>query len=83
MHAMKTQLAKWGNSVAVRIPKAVAEAAKLRPGDQLEMAVEDSGTLRIRKKKGKQKLSQLIRGINAGNLHAESDWGSSVGKELW
>jgi antitoxin component of MazEF toxin-antitoxin module len=47
------------------------------------MAVEDSGTLRIRKKKGKQKLSQLIRGINAGNLHAESDWGSSVGKELW
>jgi len=80
---VKTQLAKWGNSMAVRIPKAVAEAARLRPGDQLEMAVEDSGTLRIRKKKGRQKLGQLIRGINSANLHGESDWGAPVGKELW
>lgn len=80
---MKTQLAKWGNSMAVRIPKAIAEAARLRLGDQLEMAVEDSGTLRIRKKKGKQKLSQLIRGINAANLHGETDWGAPAGKELW
>jgi len=49
--AVKTQLAKWGNSMAVRIPKAMAEAARLRPGDHLEMAVEDSEALRIRKKK--------------------------------
>ncbi len=80
---MKTQLAKWGNSMAVRIPKAIAEAARLRPGDHLEMAVEDSGTLRIRKKKGKQKLSQLVRGITPENLHGESDWGAPAGKELW
>jgi antitoxin MazE len=80
---MKTQLARWGNSMAVRIPKAVAEAARLRPGDQLEMAVEDSGTLRIRKKKGKQKLSDLVRAITPENLHAESDWGAPAGKELW
>ena len=39
--AVKTQLAKWGNSLAVRIPKAVAEAAKLRPGDQLDVSLED------------------------------------------
>jgi antitoxin MazE len=81
--AVKTQLAKWGNSMAVRIPKGVAEAARLRPGDQVEMAVDDSGTLRIRKKKGKQRLSQLIRRINSTNLHGESDWGAPVGKELW
>ncbi len=80
---MKTQLSKWGNSMAVRIPKAVAEAARLRPGDQLEMAVEDSGTLRIRKKQGKPKLSQLVRGITPANLHGESDWGAPAGKELW
>jgi antitoxin component of MazEF toxin-antitoxin module len=40
---MKTKLEKWGNSMAVRIPKATAEAARLRHGDHLEMAVEDSG----------------------------------------
>jgi antitoxin MazE len=80
---MKTQLAKWGNSMAVRIPKAIAEAARLRPGDHLEMAVEDSGTLRIRKKKGEPKLRQLVRAITPENQHAESDWGAPVGKELW
>jgi len=69
--------------MAVRIPKAMAEAARLRPGDHLEMAVEDSGALRIRKKKGKQKLSQLVRGITPENLHRESDWGGPAGKELW
>ncbi len=80
---MKTQLARWGNSVAVRIPKAVAEAAKLRPGDQLDVSVEDPGILRIRKKKGKQKLSQLVRGITPANLHGETDWGKPAENELW
>jgi antitoxin MazE len=80
---VKTQLAKWGNSMAVRIPKAIVEAAGLRPGDHLEMAVEGSGTLRIRKKKAKQKVSQLVRRITPDNLHHETDWGAPAGKELW
>ncbi len=80
---VKTQLAKWGNSMAVRIPKAIAEAARLRPGDPLEMAVEESGTVRIRKKKGKQKLSQLVAAITPANLHSETDWVAPAGKELW
>jgi antitoxin MazE len=82
-HAMKTRIARWGNSIAVRIPKAVAEAAKFRPGDRLEMAVESSGTVRMRKRKGKQNLDDLIRGITAANLHTETDWGGPEGKELW
>jgi antitoxin MazE len=80
---MKTQVARWGNSMAVRIPKAVAEAAKLRPGDHLELAVEGSGVVRIRKKKGTSKLRDLIREITAANLHAEIDWGAPEGKEPW
>ncbi len=79
---MKTQLAKWGNSVAVRIPKAIADAAKLRVGDYLEMTVEDSGTLRIRKLKGEPKLSQLLRAITPENVRGERDWGAPEGKEL-
>lgn len=80
---MKTQIAKWGNSMAVRIPKSVAEAAKLRPGDHLEMAAEGAGVVRMRKRKGKQNLKDLIRGITAANLHTETDWGGLQGKELW
>ena len=80
---MKTQVAKWGNSMAVRIPKNVAEAAKLRPGDNLELSVEGSGTVKIRKKKGTSKLRDLLREITTANLHTETDWGAPEGKELW
>ena len=62
--------------MAVRIPKNVAEAAKLRPGDHLELSVEGSGTVRIRKKKGTSKLRDLVREITAANLHTETDWGA-------
>jgi len=80
---VKTQVARWGNSMAVRIPKTVAEGAKLRPGDNLELSVEGSGTVMIRKKKEASKLRDLIREITAANLHTETDWGAPVGKELW
>ena len=80
---MKTQVAKWGNSMAVRIPKAVAVAAKLRPGDRLEMAVESSGTVKIRKPKHEPTLEELVQGITPENRHGEIDWGKPVGNEVW
>jgi antitoxin MazE len=79
----KTQLARWGNSMAVRIPKPVADAAKLRTGDDLELAVDGPGDLRIRKSKKKLTLEELVRSISAENIHSETDWGEPVGSELW
>jgi antitoxin MazE len=80
---MKTQLAKWGNSLAVRIPKPVALAAQLKTGDDLEVDVEGPGRVRIRKPKRKPTLEELISGITSENQHSETDWGEPVGKELW
>jgi antitoxin MazE len=79
----KTQLARWGNSMAVRIPKPVADAAKLRTGDDLEWAVDGPGAVRIRKSKKKLTLEELVQGISAENIHSETDWGEPVGSELW
>ena len=62
--------------MAVRIPKNVAEAAKLHPGDNLELSVEGSGTVRIRKKKGTSKLRDLIRGKHCG----KSPHGNGLGR---
>src|SRR2546421_7644195 len=62
--------------MAVRIPKNVAEAAKLHPGDNLELSVEGSGTVRIRKKKGTSKLRDLIRGNHCG----KSPHGNGLGR---
>ena len=80
---MKTQLAKWGNSLAVRIPKPVALAAKLKTGDDLEVDVDGPGRVRIRKRKQKPTLEQLVSRITPENRHSETDWGDPVGKELW
>jgi antitoxin MazE len=80
---MKAQLRKWGNSLAVRIPKPVAEAAKLRQGDRLEFRVTGPGAVQIRTAKTKPTLAQLIHGITPENRHGEMDWGKPVGKELW
>ncbi len=80
---MKTQLRKWGNSLAVRIPKTVAEAAKLRRGDRLEFVVPRPGSVEIRSVKQRPSLAQLVKGITPENRHGETDWGFPRGKEVW
>jgi antitoxin MazE len=80
---MKTQLAKWGNSLAVRIPKPVADAARLRSGDDLHLDVEGPGAVRIRKAKREPTLAELVLRITPENRHSETDWGEPAGKEQW
>jgi antitoxin MazE len=79
---VKTQLAKWGNSLAVRIPKAAAEAAKFKAGDNLDLDV-DSDSVTIRKEKRRPTIEELARGITTQNRHGETDWGERVGSEEW
>jgi antitoxin MazE len=80
---MKTQISKWGNSLAVRIPKAAAEAANLQAGDSLDLAVEASGAVTMRKEKRKPSLKDLVGAITKQNRHGETDWGNQVGREEW
>jgi antitoxin MazE len=80
---MKTQLRKWGNSLAIRVPKPVAAAAELKQGDRLEFHVTGPGAIHIRAEKAKPTLSQLVREITDENRHAEADWGKPTENELW
>jgi antitoxin MazE len=80
---MKTQLAKWGNSLAIRIPKEVAAAARMQEGDGIELKTAGPGAIRIRAVKKKPTLAQFVRGITPRNRHTESDWGKPAGNELW
>ena len=79
---MKTQIAKWGNSLAIRIPKPVASAAKLKAGDDLDLEVEGPGAIKLQKPDKRVTLKELVEGINAENVHGESDWGEPRGNEL-
>jgi antitoxin MazE len=79
----KTQLAKWGNSLAVRIPKSVVGTARLQEGDEVTLAVGKGGAIVMRPARRKYRLDELVSKITAKNRHDETDWGPQVGKEAW
>ncbi len=53
------QVAKWGNSLAIRLPKAVVDALKLREGDDIEVVV--AGTRRFEIARDEQREAALAR----------------------
>jgi antitoxin MazE len=57
--AMK--VAKWGNSLAIRLPAAVVEALNLKDGDDLEIRVADARTLDVGRKPGREELLKRLR----------------------
>jgi len=78
---MKTQMVKWGNSLAVRIPKHVVAEAKLREGDSLEIEAAE-GRVELRRATKVPTLTQLISKITPENRYAEVSVGAEVGKEV-
>ncbi len=77
---MKAQMVKWGNSLAVRIPKPVAEAARLKEGDLLELeALEDH--IELHKISRVPSLAKLVAEITPENRYQEISSGAETGKE--
>ncbi len=79
---MKAQMVKWGNSLAVRIPKPVAEKARLKEGDSLEIEAASEGHVELRRATRIPTLAQLISQITPENRYAEISTGAEVGKEV-
>jgi antitoxin MazE len=79
---MTTQLARWGNSLGLRIPKGLADRAQLVEGDAVQLAVED-GAIIVRAARPQYRLDDLIKGITSKNRHKGTDWGRPVGREAW
>lgn len=74
---------KWGNSLAVRIPTAVAQDLGLSENSSIQI-VSDGVVATIQPKKRKKvSLNELVAAITTDNLHKEVDWGKPVGKEIW
>ncbi len=80
---MNTQIAKWGHSLAVRIPRTVADKARLKEGDSLELSVASDGAVVLRPARRKYSLDELVAAITPKNRHEETDWGNPVDKEVW
>ena len=80
---MQTRIQKWGNSLALRIPKAVAEQVGVVQGRVVELDVED-GALHIRPATPRViVLDDLLARVTDANRHGETDTGGAVGLEAW
>lgn len=64
------QVAKWGNSLAVRLPAAVVEALELKEGDEIEIHVADARRFEVARKPGKAELLERLRAFR-GRLPAD------------
>ena len=80
---MHVRVQKWGNSLAVRIPKPLAEDAEVKEGTVLNLAVSEGTVVATPVQQRKWSLKQLLARVSKKNLHAEVDFGPSVGREIW
>jgi antitoxin MazE len=79
---MQTQVGKWGNSLAVRLPAAYAKDLDLKEGTDLDVSLVEGGLL-LRPRKSEYTLEELVAKITPENRHGETDWGEAVGRESW
>ena len=78
---MRTRVQRWGNSLALRIPKAFAESLGLADDAAVDLTV--SKTRLVVEPARSPKLADLLAAITDENLHGAEDWGPPVGREVW
>ncbi len=78
---MTATIQKWGNSLALRLPKALANEAHIAEGTRVELVRTKEGVLLKARRKPRYRLSELLAGVTRKNVHPETNWGHSVGRE--
>lgn len=80
---MITTIRKWGNSLGVRIPKAIAHDAHVEEGMAVDI-IQSEGRLILNPVTSKDyRLSDLLKKVTKKNLHTEVDMGAAQGSEVW
>ncbi|MEG3974604.1 AbrB/MazE/SpoVT family DNA-binding domain-containing protein [Microcoleus sp. herbarium8] len=80
---MVATIAKWGNSLAIRIPQNLAKEINLAEGSEVKLVLID-GKLTIEPiVRRRYSLDELIEAMTPENLHTEIDSGVAVGNEVW
>jgi antitoxin MazE len=80
---MRIKIQKWGNSLALRIPKAFAFQSKIREDEYVNLTLEKNKIIIEPEEEKKYSLKELLDGIKKSNLHNEIDFGNQVGNEQW
>jgi len=80
---MKTRVQKWGNSLALRIPKSFAAEAGLGANDDVELSLVEGALVVKPVRPPAPTLAELLRAVTDDNLPGEWDTGPAAGKEVW
>ena len=80
---MKASVQRWGNSLALRIPKPIALESGLAEGSVVDLKLRKGVIALIPERRRKHKLHELLSQITAKNVHREVSAGGPVGKETW
>ncbi len=78
---MTIAVKKWGNSLALRIPKDIAKSMQVDDNSLLDLELSKDGLLL--KPQKKSRLEELVSKIDETNLHSEINTGRRVGNEEW
>ena len=79
---MQTAVTKWGNSLAVRLPRNLASDAGLSHGTPIDLRIQGESLVITRTRK-RYKLQDLLEQMKPEHRHKETDWGEPVGEEVW
>lgn len=80
---MKTRIQKWGNSLALRIPRPFAEEAHLAEDASVDVTVRNGKLVVVAVLEPEYTLEELVSRITPKNRHSETDTGNAVGNEVW
>jgi antitoxin MazE len=80
---MRSRIQKWGNSLALRIPKSFATEVGLQRETSVEVSLADGKLVITPVAKPQPTLKQLLAKVTKENLHHEMDTGPTMGNETW
>jgi antitoxin MazE len=80
---MNTTLQKWGNSLALRIPRTIAAEIAVTEGQAVDLQVSKGRIVIAPVKKKQYDLADLLAGVTPKNRHAEISAGNARGRESW
>jgi antitoxin MazE len=74
---------KWGNSLAIRIPKSYTTNANIEEGSKIDLVFENGCIVMKPVQKIRKTLDELLSKVTPENIHAETQTGDIVGREIW
>ena len=80
---METRVQRWGNSLALRIPKPLADEAGLKDNSPVQLVLRDKLLVVVPIRKPALSLDALLAQVTTDNLHSEVQTGAAVGGEAW